>query len=347
MSCGVFESDTSITSSNFPMKEVWSSKFDFAVYKLGVADDWIVVGQSTSLTAIDTESGQTLWKMDIILDLDSLLPISDDLLITASKNQLLVVDKTGQTVSTIDFDPKRGSVEIVGAYSHFVVVKRVPPYTLEIYDIESEKMIWEVQIDRGGESINFDPVTNTVYITSSRFVGAFDAVDGNSLWKKSTVARTAILDSGVLFYHWENEGGKMGYISAIDAQSSNLLWEIEMPFEIQDHIYDLSICDNYLVANTNFGMIVFDNKDGNELWRFNTTEFHYSNPVCMDKTLYARGYSTSKIFTFSLDGGYYLGVLNLGSPSLFDVSHPEYELVYKSGEFLIFPYENTVYAYHP
>jgi hypothetical protein len=343
MSCSVFESDTSITSSNFPLKERWSSKFDGTVYKLGVADDWIVVGQSKSITAINTESGKAMWTMDITLDTDSLLLISDDSLIAASSSQLFVINKAGEKVHTINLRPSQ-STEVVAMYEDFIFVFRRAGGVLEAYSIQNETLAWKVTTHRGGVSVNFEPSTNTVFITSSISVSANNLADGSEIWKIQTVARTGVLDSDVLFYYWEAPR-ITSHISAINAGNSIQIWDIETPYNLQDSVFDLSIFDNKLIETTDLGVAAIDKKDGNKLWQLKLTDFVYSKPMFISNVIYTRGITASKIYAISIDNGRYLGSLNLGDPPLLSFSHRDYDLVYKSGEFLIFPYNDTVYAY--
>lgn len=343
MSCGVFEADTSITSSNFPMKESWSSKFDGAVYKLGVTDDWIVVGQSESITAIDTESGKAMWTMDITLDTDSLLLISDDVLIAASSSQLFVINKAGEKLHTIKLSSKQ-STEVVARYADYVFVYRRADGVLEAYSIQNEKLAWDIRTHRGGVTVNFDPSISTVYITSSSYVSANNIVDGSEIWKIQTVARIGVLDSGVLFYYWEAPR-ITSHISALNAGNSIQIWDIETPYNLQDGVFDLSIFDNKLIETTDLGVAAIDKKDGNKLWQLKLTDFVYSKPMFISNVIYTRGITVSKIYAISIEDGRYLGSLKLGDPSLLSTSQPDYDLIYKSGEFLIFPYIDTVYAY--
>jgi outer membrane protein assembly factor BamB len=327
------------------MKERWSSKLDGEIYKLGVAEDWIVVGQLNGVTAIDTKSGKTLWKIGLSLDADSLLLISDDVLVAASASQLFVINKAGEKLHTIDLQPKQ-STEVVGMYAGYIFVYRRADGALEVYSIQNEALAWEITTHRGGVSVNFDPKTNIAFITSSGFVSANDITDGTEIWKVKTVARTGVLDSNVLFYHWEIESEKMGHISAVDTSNSARLWDISTPYAIQDNVFNLAILDNKLIVTTNLGVSAIDKKDGNELWQFRSTDFVYGNPVLINNILYTRGVTTSIIHAISIEDGSSLGRLNLGDPALFSFSQPDYDLVYKSGEFLIFPFEDTVYAYH-
>lgn len=342
MSCGVFESDKSITHNNFPMKERWSSKFDGAVYKLGVADDWIVVGQSESITAIDTESGKVMWTMDMTLDTDSLLLISDGSLIAASSSQLFVINKAGEKLHTIKLRPKQ-STEVVATYAGYVFVYRRADGLLEAYSIQDETLAWDIITHRGGVSVNFDLSTNAVYITSSSFVSANKITDGSEIWKKDIVGRTGVLDSDV-FYYFSELSPAMGNITSVNELDGSEFWRIDEPFRIRTAIYNLTIIENLLVASTDYGLIAIDKNNGNELWQSETNDFFYGNPILFDGILYIRGTNTDTIYAINPQNGIYLGYLYLGNPSI--ISHREYEFIYKSGSYLIFPYNDTVYAYH-
>ena len=344
-SCASPKSNNIITSNNFPMKKSWSLKFDGEIHKLGVADDWIVIGQLNGITAVETASGRLLWKMDFPLDSDSLLLISDDLLVAAGTSQLFVINKAGEKVHTIDLQPGQ-STEVVGMYAGYIFVYRRADGILEVYSVQNEALAWEIITHRGGVSVNFDPTTNIVFITSSGFVSANKISDGTEIWKVKTVARTGVLDSNTLFYHSEEESKKMSHISAVDTNNSTQLWDIATPYSTQDNVFNLAILDNKLIATTNLGVSAIDMRNGDELWQFVSTDFVYSGPALINKKLYTRGITTSVIHAISIEDGSHLGRLNLGDPPLFSFSQPDYDLVYKSGEFLIFPFEDTVYAYH-
>ena len=342
ISCNLFQPDVNITSSNFPLKEQWSSIFDHAVYNLGVADDWVAVGQSNGITAIDTESGKTMWKLDFQLDHDSLLLISNDELVAASSSQLFVINKTGEIIHTINLRPKQ-STEVVAMYADYVFVYRRADGLLEAYSIQNEKLAWYVITHRGGVSVNFDSRTNTVYITSSSFVSANKITDGSEIWKKDIVGRTGILDSDT-FYYFSELSPAIGYITAANERDGSELWKIDEHFSIRTTIYNLTITGNLLVASTDYGLIAFDKNNGNELWQSETNDFFYGNPIPFDDILYIRGTNTDTIYAINPQSGIYFGYLYLGNPSI--ISHREYELIYKSGNYLIFPYNHTVYAYH-
>jgi outer membrane protein assembly factor BamB len=100
-----------------------------------------------------------------------------------------------------------------------------------------------------------------------------------------------------------------------------------------------------LIVGTNFGLLSLDKKDGHELWQSETNDSFDAKPIIINDMLYARATNTSMIYAISPADGRYLGYLKLGESSLLGISHPEYDILYQTGEFLIFPFENTVYAY--
>jgi hypothetical protein len=82
-----------------------------------------------------------------------------------------------------------------------------------------------------------------------------------------------------------------------------------------------------------------------ELWQSETNDSFDGKPVVINEVLYARGTNTSVIYAISPANGRYFGYLNLGDSSILSISQAEYDILYQTGEFLIFPFENTVYAY--
>src|SRR5215208_1292230 len=144
-----------IRNENFPLTQRWSFPLSGRVYGLAVSDDWVVVGQSNDITAIDTETGSSLWNLSFPLDKDSLLLFLNGNLIVASSSYMKVIDKSGEELSTINFDSPNERVQIVAAYSNYVFVRRVPSWKLEIYDIQRGALAWEIPVGRGGLSINF------------------------------------------------------------------------------------------------------------------------------------------------------------------------------------------------
>ena len=346
ISCTPQQKSLEIKSENFPLTQRWSFPLKGRIYKLAVSDDWIAVGQSNGITAINAVTGAYLWNLEFPVDTDSLLPFFDGKLVVASSSQMKIIDKSGQEISIINFQASNERPQIIAAYSNYVFVRMTPSWKLQIYDLQAGALAWEIPIGRGGLSISFDEVTNIVYLTTTRFISSHDISSGNMIWKIDKNTITGVLDAGVLYYAYESsENDSKLHISAIDVQSLDLIWDAHIPTNARTAIYNLTVFTNILTVSTDFGLLALDKKDGRELWQSKTSEFFYGKPVLMNDVIYVRGTTTSVIYAISPTDGRYLGYLNLGNSSVLSTSQSEYDIIYKTDQSLIFPFENTVYAY--
>lgn len=351
LSCGLFQGSQIIENKSFPLDERWSFVLSAPVYKLAVTDEAIAVGTADGVNTIEAETGRLLWSLNLPLDTDSLLAFTEEGLVAVDsiKKQIVMIGMEGDEIKRFDLDSAE-SFQVLAVYSNFIFVRRIPSWNLEVYDLRKGIKTWQVLVDRGDVSISLDPTTEIAYITTSSFVSAHDTISGNTIWKFYKETRTGTLESGILYYFAEdsenNNNTNVGYISAVDVQSANQLWAMEVPLKIRTAIYNLTIFNDLLIASTDFGLLAINKTDGHEMWQSETNEFFYGKPIIIDNILYARGTNTRVIYAISPDDGHYLGYLNLGTPPLLSTSQKENDIVYKSGEFLIFTFENTVYAYH-
>lgn len=344
--CNPNQVSSKIKSENFPLTQRWSFPLNGRIYGLAVSDGWVAVSQSNGITALDTETGGYLWDLSIPIDTDSLLLFLKGNLVVASSSQMLVIDQAGEELASINFDPPNERAQVVGGYSNYVFVRRVPSWKLEIYDIQTGTLAWEIPAGRGTQSITFDEITNTVYLTTTRFISAHDISNGNLIWKIDTNTNTGTFDAGVIYYSSDllrNEN--IIPVSAVDVRSLGLLWGAQIPYGVRTSIYDLTVYENMVIVSSNFGLLSLDKKDGHELWQSETNDSFDGKPVVINEVLYTRGTNTSVIYAISPANGRYFGYLNLGDSSILSTSQAEYDILYQTGEFLIFPFENTVYAY--
>lgn len=345
-SCGVSPEAQTITAEDFPLRERWSVTLDgYRIYGLAVSEDWIAASQSNRITALDTKTGKLLWNLSFPVDIDSLLLFVNGNLVVAGPDQMLVIDKTGEELSTISFDPQDERAQIVAAYSNYVFVRRVPSWKLEVYDIQTGIEAWEIAAGRGGQSISFDKSTNSVYLTTASVISSYDISNGNLIRKIDQNTKTGVLDAGVLF---TASDANTLQISAVDVNSLDRFWDTPLSAAngVRTTIYNLAVFDNMLIISTNFGLLAIDKKAGHELWQSETDGSFYSAPVFINDVIYERGVDPYTIYAISPTNGEYLGYLRLGK-SLLPVSHSEDSIIYGTGELLFFPYKNTVYAYEP
>jgi len=349
VSCGAPSTNQTIESDGFPLEEHWSYDLGVPIYKLAVTDEIIAVGRSDGVTAIDVETGKLLWSLDFSLATDSRIAFTEDSLIAANsiKKQILIIGKKGEEIKKFNLDSTE-SFEILAVYSRFVFVRRIPSWNLEVYDLHKGIKAWQIFIGRGSTSISYDLEADIAYVATSSFIGAYNARNGDKIWKFSNVARAGVLDSGTFFYYSEGSktnNKKAGYIYAMDAQEENQLWSMEIPLQIRTSIYNLTIINDMLVVSTDFGLIAINKIDGSEMWQSETNEFFYGKPIMISDIIFIRGTNTKVIYAISPDDGQYLGCLNLGTPFLISTSQRENDILYKSKQFLIFTFENLVYSY--
>jgi outer membrane protein assembly factor BamB len=348
MSCGIFPKDQTIKDEDFPLRERWSALLNgFGISRLAVSEDWIVASQSNGVTAIDTKTGNLLWNREFQVDIDSQLLFVNGNVVVASLDQMKVLNKSGEELTTVRFDSGDESAKIVAGYSEYIFVRRVPSWSLEVYHIPTGQLVWEIPFGRGGMSVSFDDNTNVVYLTSANYVRAYDISSGDLIWKIDRNTDNGALDMDVLFYSSDlAENEKILQVSAVDVQSLNVLWDAQIPYGVRTTIYNLAIFDNMLLVGTNFGLLALDKKDGHELWQSQTNDSFFGEPVVINDVIYERSAGEYTIYAISPTNGQYLGYLRLGKSSL-PISHSDDSIIYATGEVLIFPDKNTVYAYEP
>ena len=348
-SCGVSPKNQAIKNDDFPLLEHWKYSFDSPVYKLAVVEDWVAVGEDDGVTAIDVNTGKFMWNLEFPLDTVSELVFSSGNLIVADRNktQIMAVNKSGKIVSRFNINSTE-SFQILAACSNYIFIRRVPSWNVEVYDAQLGKMVWEILVDRGDVSISCDSFIDNVYITTSSFISARKNSTGDEIWKIDAEARTGTLDSNRFYYYSEassEENKTLGFISAVDTQGYANIWEAKIPLGIRTSIYNMTAFNNILVASTDFGAIAINKEDGHEVWVSETNEFFYGKPILINNVIYIRGTNTKVIYAINPENGQYLGYLRLGEQSLFGLSQRNNDIVYKFAELLIFPFENTVYAY--
>ncbi|MBV6397147.1 MAG: Outer membrane protein assembly factor BamB [Anaerolineales bacterium] len=348
LSCGFFQPSQVIENEKFPLDELWSVNFNIPVYKLAASNEVIAIGTSNGVQAIEASTGKSLWILDFPLDTDSILAFTGNNLVVADSaaKQIIIIGPEGNEIRRFNLDSE-GDFQVLAVHSKFVFVRTVPSWNLEVFDLQTGMKNWQILVDRGDVSISFDSASEVTYITTSSFVGAYDATSGNEIWKFSSETRTGVLDSGVLYYYSEDtkNNKNVGYISAIDIQDGSQLWSVEIPLEIRTAIYNLATFNDLLIASTDFGLIALSKIDGHEIWQSETNEFVYGKPITINDFLYARGTNTRILYAISPDNGSYVGYLKLGTPPLLATSQRENDILYRSGDRLIFTFGKLVYAY--
>ncbi|MCL4272241.1 MAG: PQQ-binding-like beta-propeller repeat protein [Anaerolineales bacterium] len=346
VSCNTIREDLAIEHNEFPLIEHWSQQFDSRIYHVAVSGDLIVVGRNRYLTALDMKTGQIIWEKRFLLDTDSHLLFSGDYLIASDKSLIRIINKAGEEVSSIKLDSSGTRAQILDVHSNFIFVRRIPTWTIEVYNFNSGAMLWRVATGRGGINIAYDDSMDLVFITSTSSISAHNISDGDLLWKVINVAKISTYDTGIIYYYTNGtvdfSGGK---ISAIALDERNHIWVYRIIGPAETSIYNLTVFDSKLIANMDYGLLAIDKSNGSEIWRSESREFFLVKPVNINNVIYARSMSPGRIHAISPEDGRTIGFLQLGNPSITDLSQERYDVVYASEEFLIFPFENILFVY--
>jgi outer membrane protein assembly factor BamB len=318
---------------------------DEYIYGLAVSNDWIAAGRSFGITAIDSKTGKVLWKNDFPLDIDSSLVFSQGNLIVADSSSIKVIEKSGKEFASIELNSKGENAKVVAAVDDHIFVMRIPSWILEVYDIQRETMIFDVAIERGGVSISIDSGPKIVYISTTRFIDAYNLITGDLTWELKKSASISTFDSGMLYYYEDLGTEDFGRISAINARDTSDIWSLEIPLGVRTELYNLTVLGDLLIANTDFGLIGIDKKHGNLLWSSESNDLFYAKPLQIGQFIYAKGTTSNMIYAVSPENGNTIGYLSLSASSVTNLSQREYSGIYESGELLVFSYNNVVYAY--
>ncbi len=342
-SCSIFEQKE--TANNFPFVQSWKMEVGEDIYALAVADCQVAVAGSSTLLVIDANTGRQTWSKKIYVDPESPLIYANGSLIAAGYGKIGVYDKSGQEIAGIDIDPSKGSARVASAFSHYIFVTRTPAWVLEVYDAEIERLVWTMNINRGGIDIHYNDSTNTVYVTSLGGIQAINIADGYLIWETLSRVSTSTYNNDVIYYVGDDKAGDTIYISAIDVDSHQQIWTTELAGERNQEIYSLTVLDNVLVAATQYGLLAYDKTTGSKLWQSESEDQFYSPPVKIDD-LYAKGSMSGRIYSISPGNGRTMGDLQLGKLSLPIQPYFEYKAgIYSCENALIFSTTDTVFAY--
>lgn len=344
-SCSSLQTEIIIKNDNFPMMNVWSYKNQEIITKLAIAEGWLAIGSENQVVAIDTITGSFLWRLGYSLESSSELVFSGEYLIITdiTTRKILAITKSGEVVKSF-FINSEETFEVLAAYSNFIFVKRIPSWSIEVYDLNSGKIIWSSIVDRGDTRINFDDSTDTVFFTTSGYISKQSVYTGDIIWKIDQETQSGFLNSGSLYYYSNTYANENGYIISVDAKDSDPIWKTNM-LNIDLRINNFALLSNFLLASTNYGLIALDKNNGEIIWTSETEEYFYGKPIYINNLIYIRGTNTDTIYAIDPNNGQYVGFLKLGAPSIYGLSLEKDEVIYQYKNLLIVPYLDTVYVF--
>jgi len=325
-SCGSDLENRILVESNFPLKQVQNFSVNESIEKIAVSDTWIATYSSGKVTAWDVETQKTLWSIDLPVrtDKDSEFQISNDILISASTDQIFLVNKLGKKEELNLLSEGENIVRLVAIYPDYLYVIRGYDWRLEAYDISQNALLWTTYVGRGGCDVFYDVSKNIAYVTTQdNSIRAFDNATGKVVWEQDRSSLHSAFEGDVLYtVEHTSEKNKFRF-SAFDVENQKELWKKDItPIT---HVYKLTIIDKFLIASERGGLIALNKSSGAEVWQTDTGEPFYTRPVEFDDVIYAKGPSFT-VYAISLSDGDVIGFVQLESENPI-FAQPKYEVL--------------------
>jgi hypothetical protein len=238
--------------------------------------------------------------------------IVTDILVTASEEQIILIDKQGKKKEIdIDVDVKK-ILRILGVYSDYIYIVGGPEWTFEAYDIPQNKMLWKLRVGRKVGEVFYDPAVNMVYITSDDLVRAYDNSSGILVWEKAgAYGQGTLYASGILYVPLQNNVKNTFRLAAIEGRSQETLWEKDISYPVDIKASHATVIDNLLIYRGT-GIIAVDKSNGGLVWTTPSVgEEFYDIPAEFNGVIYMKGIGTGTVYAISLDDGIILGHVRL------------------------------------
>src|SRR5258706_9788730 len=308
LSCMLY-SNPSLGESNFPLRKTLTTRIEADIKEIAVGNNWIAVRTDHAVIALDIETLKTLWKLELqVSSSGEGFQMLDDRLITASEEQLILIDKQGNK-KEIDVDPDVKTItRILGVYSDYIYVVGGPEWDLEAYDISQNRMLWKSRIGRNVGNVFYDPIKNIAYLTKGDLVRAYDNSSGKVLWEKVDIyGQGTLYSSGILYMPVQNNIKNTVRLAAVDGANQETLWEKDVSYPADFKASSATVIDNLLIYR-GFGMIAVDKSNGNLVWTtLSVDEEFYDIPVEFDGVIYVKGHGTGAVYAISMKDGTIIG----------------------------------------
>jgi outer membrane protein assembly factor BamB len=345
--CGSDRKTRTPVESNFPLKQVQIFPSEEVIQKIAVSNSWIATYSSDKMTAIDTETQKILWSINfnVFTDFDSEFQISNDTLIAAATDQILLVDKSGSR-RTLNLEPKGGNItRLVAIYPNHIYVIRGYDWTLEAYDTSQNTLLWTTHVGRGGADVFYAASKNIAYVsTRDKGIRAFDNSTGKVIWEQDRSSLQSAFEGGVLYTVEHTNNTNTFRFSAFNVESQKELWKQEITSIT--HVYKLTIIDKLLIASENDGLMALNKSNGEEVWKTDPGEPLYTRPVEFDDAIYVKGPSFT-VYAISPSNGDVIGFVQLEKENPIFVQ-PKYEVltgVYGLNDGIVVNTRNAVVIY--
>jgi outer membrane protein assembly factor BamB len=356
LSCMLYSTPT-LGETNFPLQQVASIPISENIEEISVGDTWIAVRTDDTITAIDINTYEILWSMDMqVSSFNNGFRITNDNLVAASKEKIVLIDRQGQQ-RELKLKPRKAEINILrleAIYPDYLYVFRGDKWILEAYDITNNVLLWEVY--PGRPAIIYDASTKIAYVIRSDLISAVDNQSGKVLWEQIRREKkllpdnftlgvlSATLDENVLYIYERTRDRDYYRITAIDVKTQKELWMKDFVFSVTRSITNLTVIDEFLLANGGHGLIALDKHDGEQIWETRGTgEDLSTEPFKFDNIIYVMGGASATVFAISPSDGSIIGMANLEKDNPFGIGSSKNLYDLKDG--ILFTTKNSVVIY--
>ena len=275
---------------------------------IAVVDGIAYVGDYRYLYALDSESGQELWRYG---DLESprTVTIADGVIyfnVGGDSSGLYAIDaQTGQEIWSLDVSGTADSAPIV--------VDGV------VYFKTGSNIVYAINSQTGGEKWSYRQSygANRSLIVSSGMVYlgdedsvlyALDGQNGHRKWEFK--AQDELREAAVA---WNNNicfADMSGTLYTVNGQAGQEMWRHEAPEDTARQIMTLTHVDGTLLVGTSNGLWAFEGDTGEEIWKKSVGGI-LEPPVVADEIIYLT--SGSNLYVLDMQSGQELGKLRTDS----------------------------------
>jgi outer membrane protein assembly factor BamB len=336
--------------TNFPLEQTLTISIGEDIEEVAVADNWIAVSTyQDKIIAIDIDTAKRLWTINFSVDTYSKFQIINDVLFAASQDQIIMVSKQGSHKEIAlaalkeTFPSPINIIKLAAIYPSYLYVIRGSNWTLEVYDITKNTLLWKVFVGRGFGNVFYDSSNHAVYVTTDDSLRTFDNSSGELLWKmKGVFAQSVFYDAGVLYISEPLDVENTFRLIAIDSTSQKKLWQKDIVRPPDFKGPNRTIFDDLIIIS-GYGMIAIDKTTGEQLWTSLGVGEDFHLPVEFEDVIYAMGAASSTVFAFSSSDGSLIGTANLNRDDPFGLNR--YGNLHSLPDGILFSIKDTVFIY--
>lgn len=327
---------SSLKSEEFPLSEKWNTKLQGDIEQITIVEDRIIIARTmTEIYALDTQSGNILWRQSLAkhFSFRPVLAHKGMLFLTDGKGLLALNQLDGKIIWEQDLQHPSG-IEVMDANQDLVAVNS-PPY-IKVYHTVDGALLWKKPVCRERTQTYF---FNNNIIVPCFGLTAIDILSGEIVWETKSdngfdrIWKSAFSD-GVIYFSQDLEN-----ITAFDLKNRRQLWKTPLK---NDRSQAFSIDSDYLFVSKDDQLCVLNRSDGKIIWCADGL-IKAKTPTMYGDVLYLFNGLQNGITAYDMHDGSQIGRLYFPAYNFITVDNEQ--LMTSSDEFLVFSSGKQIYAY--